>query len=525
MPLAQELPIDTTATAMQLAQEIFGNGVTVNSATYSGDNLSSGIYSSGDSIGAGVTPGDTGVILSTGYAEDFTNSSGTTNTNEVGNRSTNTSGVNGDSDFDAISAAGSRDASFLEVDFVPLGDLITVDFVLSSEEYPEYINSQYNDVIGVWVNGNAATISIGNGTASIGNINGVGGQANVYNDNTGDQFNTEMDGFTITLTFVAPVNTGVVNTLKVGVADVGDSSYDTNLLISGGSVQSTIVAQDDQLDIATFKDATLDVLDNDSSSGGTLTVTHINGVSVVAGDSVLLATGQNITLNANGTFTVESDGDNETVYFTYTVEDTSGNVDDAIVEINQTPCFVEGTRIETDKGSVLIEDLRVGMNVLTRDHGLQPIRWIGSSVTDGTGSNAPICIRKGVLGATKDLWLSPQHRVMIEGYMAELLYGELEVFIKAKDLIDDIGVTREPVEEVTYYHMLFDHHEVVLSDGVATESFLPGAQTLPGIDSEMQNELIELFPSLADDADSYGATARPIVRAYEAAPLMSAMAA
>ncbi len=525
MPIAQELPIDTTATALEMAQEIFGNGVTVNSATYTGDNLSSGIYSSGDTIGAGVTPGDTGVILSTGYAADFTNSSGTTDTNEVDNKTTDTLGLDGDSDFDALEGTGTFDASFLEVDFVPLGDLITIDFVLSSEEYPEYVNSQYNDVIGVWVNGTPATISIGNGTASIGNINGIGGQENVYNDNTADQFNTEMDGFTVTLTFVAPVNTGVVNTIKIGVADVGDFEYDSNLLIAGGSVQSTIVAQDDQLDIATFKDATLDVLDNDSSSGGTLTVTHINGVAVVAGDSIVLATGQTITLNANGTFTVDSDGDDETVYFTYTVEDTSGNIDDAIVEINQTPCFVEGTHIETDKGSVLIEDLRVGMNVLTSDHGLQPIRWLGSSVTDGTGHNAPICIHKGVLGATKNLWVSPQHRVMVEGYMTELLYGVLEVFIKAKDLVNEIGATREPVEEVTYFHMLFDHHEVVLSEGVATESFLPGAQTLPNFDSEIQNELFELFPSLAADADSYGATVRPNVRGYEAAPLIRVMAA
>jgi len=323
------------------------------------------------------------VILSTGQATDFTNNSGTTNTNEVGNRSTNTAGgIDNDADFNALAGSGTNDASFLEVNFTPIGDQITIDFVLSSEEYPEYINSIYNDVVGVWVNGNPATISIGNGTASIGNINGVGGQTNVYNDNTGDQFNTEMDGFTITLTFVAPVNTGVPNTLKIGVADVGDSNFDTNLLVAGGSVQSTIVAQDDSIVMSTFKDRIIDVLDNDSSTGGTLSITHINGVAVTVGVPVTLATGQIITLNADGTITVESDGDNETAYFTYSIEDTSGNTDTALVEIVQTPCFVSGTWIETEHGARRIETLTSGDKIVTRDAGLQTIRWIGHSTVN-----------------------------------------------------------------------------------------------------------------------------------------------
>ena len=90
------------------------------------------------------------------------------------------------------------------------GDLITIDFVLASEEYPEFVGTQFNDVVGVWVNGVEAQVTIGDGSASIGNING-GTTENIHLDNTGDQYNTEMDGFTVTLTFVAPVNSGAVN--------------------------------------------------------------------------------------------------------------------------------------------------------------------------------------------------------------------------------------------------------------------------------------------------------------------------
>jgi hypothetical protein len=520
MPIGSQLPIDTFASAEDMANEIFGSGITVVSATYSGDDASSGIYTNGDLISNEATPGDSGVILSTGNAIDFSSATGTTVTNTSGSTSTNTAGVNGDDDFDTLAGSFTQDAAILEVEFIPLGDTITIDFVLSSEEYPEFINSVYNDVVGVWVNGAEATVSIGDGSASIGNING-GQTQNIYNDNTGNQYNTEMDGFTVTLTFVAPVTPGVTNTLKIGVADVGDNSYDTNLLIAGGSVQSTIVARDDAVEMATNKDRILDVLDNDTSTGGTLTVTHINGQVVSVGSTITLATGQSITLTANGDFLIESDGNAETVYFNYSIEDTSGNTDTAIVEITQSPCFVEGSLIETPSGLVPVEELHIGMEVCTRDNGTMPIRWIGHSSTEGTGTLAPICIQAGQFGAAQDLWVSPQHRILLQGYLAELLYGELEVLVKAKDLINDQTVRQIPRQTVTYYHMMFDSHQIIYANGVATESYLPGPATLPGFSDDIYSEIISLFPDLAHDYGSYGQAARPILKGREAMPLIS----
>ena len=81
MAIANELPINNNASAIQMAEEMFGAGVTVVDADYYGDRRSSGTYSNGDSISEGVTPGDTGVILSTGRTSNFTKSSGSTNTN------------------------------------------------------------------------------------------------------------------------------------------------------------------------------------------------------------------------------------------------------------------------------------------------------------------------------------------------------------------------------------------------------------------------------------------------------------
>jgi Hint domain len=516
MAIATELDIDSSANALAMINALFGAGVTVNSASYSGDPLSSGIYTGADTTSPGVAPGDTGVILSTGHVEDFTNSDGTTNTNQSANTSTNTSGVNNDGDFNALAGTGTSDASFLEATFTPTGDFLTIDFVISSEEYPEYINSIYNDVIGVWVNGVQATVSIGDGSASVGNINGAD-TGNLYKDNTNDEYNTEMDGFTITLTFVAPVNAGVENTLKIGVADVGDSSYDTNLLIAGGSIQTAIVAQDNAISMYTNDTGTLNVLDNDASVGGTLTVTHINGTAVVAGDTVTLGTGQLVTLNADGTFTIVADGDGETVYFNYTVEDASSNTDTALVEIIQIACFGEGTLIRTDLGDQAIETLVPGQLVLTRDNGLQPIRWIGQRRVSSHGGMAPIRFAKGAFGATSDLWLSPQHRVLISDVWSELLFGEPEVLVKAKDLINDHSIRSDNSKsQITYFHLLLDKHEILQSNGMATESFLPGPETMPDYDAETQQEILDLFPSLASGAArGFGQSIRPTLRGYE----------
>lgn len=528
MPTAQELSINTNATAEEMANAIFGDGVAVWTASYSGDALSSGIYSGADTTVAGVAPGDSGVILSTGYVRDFTNSDGSTNTNQSAGTSTNTSGANNDSDFNALAGTGTRDASFLEISFVPQGDFITIDFVIASEEYPEYVNSQYNDVIGVWVNDQLAQVTIGDGSASIGNINGDDTQ-NLYVDNTGDQYNTEMDGFTITLTFVAPVNAGEFNTLKIGVADVADSSYDTNLLIAGGSVQSSIVAQDDSVTIPGGRSATLNVLGNDSSSaGGVLTVTHINGTAVVAGQRVELATGQFITLNDDGTFFIERDSDTETVYFNYEIQDADGNTDTAIVEIVQeAPCFAQGTQLLTDRGPVDVADLTAGMRVWTRDSGFQIVRWIGSRSVDATGKDAPILIRSGSYDAQQDVRVSPQHRVLVGGVWAELLFGEAEVLVKAKDLVNDATVCVDrSCETVTYFHLLFDRHEIVSACGLLSESYHPGPQTMKGFDPETQSEILRLFPDLdVETGQGYSPAARRALKSYEAATLISAQAA
>ncbi len=509
-----ELPIDTSATAEEMVEEIFGEGIEIveGTASYSGDPDSSGIYTDGDAIADGVTPSDTGVILSTGDTSGFTNSSG--QQNQSNSTTTSSSGQNNNSDFNDAAGTRTYDAAYIETDFIPEGDTITMQFVFASEEYPEYVDSIYQDTVAVWINGELVELEVGDGDADPGNVNS-GDNENLYISNTGDEYNTEMDGFTVTMTMTIPVEAGEVNSITIGIADVGDSSYDSALLIAGDSIQGELVAISDSTSVYPNGTVTVDVLANDQTSG-TLTITHINGIEVTANDTVVLNTGQSVTLNADGTISVAGDGDTESFNFTYTA--TDGTLSDtAYVEVDSIPCFVAGTLIRTPDGDCPVESLSPGDLVETKDDGHRPVRWVGGRTVPAQGDLAPVRIRAGTFGPHEDLYVSPQHRILVQDSLAELLFGEGEVLIAAKDLINDRSVTRVEGGDVTYVHVMFDQHQVIYSQGLETESFLPGPQTTSLFDSQAVQEICRIFPELDPSSGAgYSPAARRTLRHFEA---------
>ncbi|WP_120499948.1 choice-of-anchor L domain-containing protein [Roseovarius sp. EL26] len=514
MVKASELPIDTKASAMDMAQEIFGNGITIQTASYTGAGTASGVFSDGDNVAPGITPSDSGVILSTGKAKDVTNSKGDANVKS--STSTNQK-KSGDDDLEDISGQKTYDASVFEASFTPEGSTLTMQVVFSSEEYLEYVDSGFNDAVGVWVNGEPAQLTVGTGDITINNINNESNQ-NLYVDNPAstDPYNTEMDGFTVTLTLKAPVNPDQINTIKIGIADGGDAHYDSNLLIAGGSVQTALVAEDDQIEYD--GNGEFDLLANDSSSASsTLTITEINGQPVVQGDQITLPSGEVITLTENG-IEVQSDGaDDDSNAFSYKVEDEVGNTDIAFVTLNKTvPCFVLGTLIDTDQGPRPVEDVQPGDLIPTRDHGLQPVCWVGRRTVPATGRYAPIEIGATALGNHGCIRVSQQHRILLRGWRAELCCGVLEVLVKARHLINEHSIRACPGGDVTYVHLLFDQHEIVTTDGLESESLYPGPTVMQDMDDEVREEVFALFPELAIDQMGYGPIARPEARAQEA---------
>lgn len=190
------------------------------------------------------------------------------------------------------------------------------------------------------------------------------------------------------------------------------------------------------------------------------------------------------------------------------------------------PCFTSGARIATRLGERRIEDLRIGDQVVTRDNGFQEIRWIGTCQLGAEAlradrSKRPIHIRKDTFGAgvpERDIRFSPNHRVLLAQPETALLFGDSEVLAAAKNLLSRPGIDRDPPRGVTYVHLLFDRHETIMSDGLWSESFLPGDVAMSGLNMAQQREIYDLFPGLRDGSDRMAfKPARRILRRHEVA--------
>lgn len=186
------------------------------------------------------------------------------------------------------------------------------------------------------------------------------------------------------------------------------------------------------------------------------------------------------------------------------------------------PCFTPGTRIATPTGERLVEELRAGDRIITRDDGIQEIRWVGSKRLSHDELQMmphlrPVLIRAGALGhglPERDMLVSPNHRMLVANDRTSLLFEEREVLVAAKHLVGNEGVERVSTLGTNYIHFMFDRHEVVLSDGAWTESFQPGDYTLGGIGNAQRNEILELFPDLErpEGIETYAAARRTLKR-------------
>lgn len=186
-------------------------------------------------------------------------------------------------------------------------------------------------------------------------------------------------------------------------------------------------------------------------------------------------------------------------------------------------CFTPGTMIATPQGERPVETLRPGDLVLTRDDGPQPLGWTGMSTIPGQGKHAPIRLDPPLTGARCPLLVSPQHRMLIEDWRAELLFAEREVFVPAVHMLDFEGAAVVPMERVSYVHLMLDRHQVIMAEGAPSESFHLAAQGLKALPPQVRAELFAAYPALRHDMAGHGPTARPCLRAHESRALLSRM--
>lgn len=169
------------------------------------------------------------------------------------------------------------------------------------------------------------------------------------------------------------------------------------------------------------------------------------------------------------------------------------------------PCFTPGTSIATPRGEMLVEDLQVGDKIITRDNGMQEIRWIGAKRVDGRQLQQsphlqPVLLKQGSLGdglPERDMLVSPNHRMLVNSDRVALYFKDKEVLVSAKHLVNPSeGVQSVNSMGTTYIHFMFNKHEVVLANGAWTESFQPSDYALRAVGNAQRNEIFELFPEL-----------------------------
>jgi len=473
----------------------------------------------GDSVATGA--GDDTFVIDDGFGDDVFNAG------EGGETSGDT--------LDASALGGSSDATVtLAADgsgtLTEGGDSVTftdVERVLTGSGDDTILGSSGDDVVATDSGDDTFVITDGFGTDSFDagelgstfgdQIDGTALTGNAQVDFSGDEAGTLTVGTdTVTFSNVEIIQTGSGNDSITG--SVGDDQISTgagddriegnagaDVIYAGGGNDTIIVSDGDQVFAGTGDDV---IFLEDTNESGNETI-FIDGGDEDTKDGDILRLGKLADMSTLNT----SPGGGGSLNGSVMLKDgTTLNFEN----IENIICFTPGTMIKTPHGPRDIATLRVGDMVRTRDHGPQKIRWIQSRTVPAIERFAPIRLRAGVLTSlTSDLLVSPQHRMMFQGYEAEVLFGEREVLIPAIQLVNGKDVTQDAGDEVTYIHMMFDQHEIVYANGAASESFHPGTIGLSAVTEAAREELFSLFPTLRSDPNGYGQTARRCLRMHE----------
>lgn len=295
---------------------------------------------------------------------------------------------------------------------------------------------------------------------------------------------------------------GSADTLDGGVGN-DEVKYTRNEIIAGGFGSDTFSYVDDGGGAAGF----VTIEGGEDSDDGDIDIFSWEG-SGVGGNGLVYYT--------DTTYTTTSATPTEQGIYTF-----PDGTEVRFREIETAICFTRGTWMSTVLGPRLIQDLRVGDLVVTRDRGLQPIRWIGKRLMPAIDRFAPIRFEAGAIGNTTPLEVSPQHRMLLHNCNLRMTHDAEEMLVAAHHMVNGTTIRARETGMVEYYHILCDRHELLYANGVPSESFHPGEMGLRSIEDAARHELLSIFPELAVfGAASYGPSARSTLKRHEAMGLL-----
>lgn len=196
-------------------------------------------------------------------------------------------------------------------------------------------------------------------------------------------------------------------------------------------------------------------------------------------------------------------------------------------------CFARGTWIATPFGERRVESLEPGDLVLNAEGEPVRLRWVAHRRMTPEELQAhpelrPIRIPPNRFGPglpNRALRVSPQHRIRLDGWQVELLFGAEQILVPARHLLGG-GITQpDDGRAVDYYHLLFDRHEIVLSNGLPTESYQPSQRAVDGLDEAVRTEFLRLFGAEAQLHFLNRPDACPSLKSHEGRALAGLFAA
>ncbi|QPI85617.1 Hint domain-containing protein [Rhodobacterales bacterium HKCCA1288] len=411
-------------------------------------------------------------------------------------------------------AFGGAGDDIFHLDVIDLGGDVAVTLTggEAGEDLSDPTNGGSGDVLDLSLSLDPVEVIFGS-TAETGTVNGIDV------DGTPDIFFSEIEKV---------ITTDLDDTIdgSAATAAIHVETGAGNDTITGGAGNDTLIAGagNDLLNVgagdAAFGGDGDDRFFIDAALSGTdsLTITGGEGGEIGLGD-ILDLSGLN-PADVNITF---SDPASQSGTLTY-LNSFGQSVTVTFSEIERIICFCPDTLIDTQDGPRAVQDLTIGTKVWTQDHGYQPLRWIAQrripqKVALQHPNLWPIRIKAGAMGQglpTRDLMVSPQHRVLLRSRVAQRMFDCDEVLLAAKHLTAHAGIDQiRPEAGIEYRHFMFDNHELVASNGLLTESLFTGPEAVKAIPAEARDELFTLFPDLRHIEDcpaEHKAPVRPVPR-------------
>lgn len=244
--LRAQILITGDTNTVQLVDDFILFGVSASNVQYTGGAQTLGSFTNGNSTNIGIPDG---IIMTTGSL-DTTQSSVVYIGGPVTDFAQALNGGGSDSTLSNILPGYTLyDASVLEFDLIPAGNVLEFSYVFASEEYPEFVNSAFNDIFGFFISGpnpqggnyTDHNIAIVPGTSlpvAIDNVNSGFNPAYFVDNQTLNGQTIVFDGFTTPL--LAQVSVTPLSTyhLKMAIADAGDAAYDSGIFLKAQSMKS-----------------------------------------------------------------------------------------------------------------------------------------------------------------------------------------------------------------------------------------------------------------------------------------------